>query len=819
VETRKKHKRKKIRNLISPLKKPDHLSLEEWQIALRRQIVQDSFLRVKNIGAHPVFSDFEVRNVKTDRVYRVVVRGETPGINYCSCLDFEVNTLGTCKHIERVLSKLRKDKTAHEALKKPHVSEHSSVTLRYGVKRRVYFSTGKTASPELRKTAEAYFDPEGYLTAGGFKQFDAFMETVKTLKADVHFHPDAMAFIAKARDEENRRVRIGKLTSRKNGPPWEKLIKADLYPYQKAGVLFAAQAGRCLIADEMGLGKTLQAIAATGLMARIYGIEKVLIVCPSSLKYQWRQEIEKFTNRTAQVIQGLWHSRQEQYERTAFFKIVNYDVVHRDLAAIGKWSPDLIILDEAQRIKNWKTRLAKSVKQLSSPYAIVLTGTPLENRIEELHSIVEFIDRNHLGPLFRFLNAHQTVDPSGKVVGYKDLHRLGKTLESILIRRSKKEVLPQLPERMDKNYFVKLEPEQRQIHEENREKAARFIHKWQKYHFLSDEDQQCLMMALQNMRMVCDNTYLLDQQTIKGGKIDELEILLREIFENPKNKVVIFSQWVRMGELVSAMFKVNKWKYVYLHGSVSSSKRGDMIKTFKEDPECRVFLSTDAGGTGLNLQQASVVINLDLPWNPAVLEQRIGRVHRLGQQQAVQVINFVAEDSIEQGMLSLYRFKKSMFAGVLDGGQNEVFMEGGRLNKFMKTVESATSSLKPQAAGDREIEEAEKKEEKNAREETDHDETFFAGNEPPSQTRVPVQPLNHLIKSGIAWLSRMNDSMGKNTDALGGAPQKDAFLAIRRDLETGRQTLQIPLPDEKTVAALCQAFSEILKGFAAQQKR
>lgn len=821
MKTKQNRKCKKSKNQVSPLKRPEHLSLEEWQITLRRQTGQDSSLRIKNIGDHPVFSSFEVRNNKSGRAYRVVIRGETAGINYCSCPDFEVNTLGTCKHVEGVLSKLQKDKTARETLKKPYVSNHSSITLRYGIKRRIYFSTGKSASQELKKAAGEYFDFEGYLTREGFKRFDAFMEAVKTLKDEVRFHPDAMTFIAKVRDEEHRRTRIDKMISKAMSRSfWRSLIKTDLYPYQKEGVLFAAKAGRCLIADEMGLGKTLQAIAAAGLMARAFGIEKVLVVCPSSLKYQWKQEIEKFTDRTAQVIQGLWHLRQDQYQTPAFFKIINYDVIHRDRMAIEKWAPDLIILDEAQRIKNWKTRLAKSVKQLSSPYAIVLTGTPLENRLEELYSIVEFIDRHHLGPLFRFLDAHQIIDPEGKVAGYKDLHRLGKTLESILIRRSKKEVLTQLPERMDKNYFVKLTLEQRQIHEENREIAARVVQKWRRYHFLSDEDQQRLMMALQNMRMVCDNTYLIDKQTIKGQKIDELEILLREIFENPKNKVLIFSQWVRMGELVSAMLKVNNWKYVYLHGGVPSNKRGDLIKGFKGDPECLIFLSTDAGGTGLNLQQASVVINLDLPWNPAVLEQRIGRVHRLGQERAVQVVNFVAEDSIESGMLALYRFKRSMFAGVLDGGQSEVFMEGGRLNKFMQTVESATSSLKPCVPADSNAEAAEtEKEEATAREEISQQETPLNEDKPHPQTETSLQPLNDLIRSGIAWLSKMSEQVEQSTNTSGSAPAENTFLKITRDPETGKQTLQIPLPDEKTIISLRQTFSEIFSGFSNQKKR
>lgn len=155
-------------------------------------------------------------------------------------------------------------------------------------------------------------------------------------------------------------------------------------------------------------------------------------------------------------------------------------MVHRDLAAIEKWCPDLIVLDEAQRIKNWKTRLAKSVKRLPSPYALVLTGTPLENRLEELHSILEFIDRHHLGPLSRFLDRHQITDPTGKITGYRDLHGLGKTFSSILIRRRKSEVLTQLPRRIDKNYFVPMTLEQIQIHEENCELAARIVSKWEK---------------------------------------------------------------------------------------------------------------------------------------------------------------------------------------------------------------------------------------------------------------------------------------------------------------------------------------------------
>src|SRR5262249_5423949 len=146
---------------------------------------------------------------------------------------------------------------------------------------------------------------------------------------------------------------------------------------------------------------------------------RVLIICPTSLKHQWEREISRFVDRPAEVIGGLRPRREAAFQSNTFFKILNYDTVHSDLDLIQEWAPDLVILDEAQRIKNWSTRIAKSVKKVSSTYAIVLTGTPLENRLEELISIVQFVDRFRLGPTYRLLHDHQMRDEDGKVVGYR----------------------------------------------------------------------------------------------------------------------------------------------------------------------------------------------------------------------------------------------------------------------------------------------------------------------------------------------------------------------------------------------------------------
>src|SRR6516165_10655417 len=193
--------------------------------------------------------------------------------------------------------------------------------------------------------------------------------------------------------------------------------------------------------------------------------------------------------------------------------------------------------------------------------------------------------------------------------------------------------------------------------------------------------------------MSCDSTYLLDQETDHGVKADELAALFTDLFADSETKAVVFSQWTRTHDIVSRRLEARGIGYVSFHGGVPSEKRPVLVERFRSDPTCRVFLSTDAGSTGLNLQHASTLVNMDLPWNPAVLEQRIARIHRLGQAQPVRIINFVAKGSIEEGMLSVLAFKRSLSAGILDGGSGEISLGGSRLSRFMKEVENVTGGI------------------------------------------------------------------------------------------------------------------------------
>lgn len=192
----------------------------------------------------------------------------------------------------------------------------------------------------------------------------------------------------------------------------------------------------------------MQAIAAAELMARHFDVQRVLAVCPTSLKHQWTAELARSAGRPAQVIHGLRPRRQAQYGEDAVCRIVNYEMLARDADLIAGWAPGLVIADEAQRIKNWNTVATCALKRIASPYALVLTGTPLENRLEELISIVQFVDQHRLGPTWQLLDEHQLRDDICRVIGYRALDRIQQTLAPVMLRRRKAEVPTQLPKRV-----------------------------------------------------------------------------------------------------------------------------------------------------------------------------------------------------------------------------------------------------------------------------------------------------------------------------------------------------------------------------------
>ncbi|MBI5619193.1 MAG: DEAD/DEAH box helicase [Gammaproteobacteria bacterium] len=807
---------------------PVDLAPADWQRALRRQFGRDQAFVLENRGDHPFFSEFRVGNPQSKASYRVAIRGLDAGDNYCSCLDYATNELGTCKHIEFVLARLEKKRGAKAAFARGWHPPFSEIYLRNDGARALHFRAGPDCPPAVRKAAARLFDASrgGVLREERFGELDPFLATAAKCGHALRAYDDALDFVAGRRDAARRAEVLDSLFPRgASDRKLAKLLEAPLYRYQAEGALFAVRAGRALIGDEMGLGKTIQAIAATEILARHFGVSRVLVVCPTSLKYQWQSEIRRFSGRAARVMAGGRAQREKDFDADDFCKITNYEKLKPDLDLIAEWAPELVIVDEAQRIKNWNTIAARALKRIDSTYALVLTGTPLENKLEELLSIVQFVDQYRLGPAWKLLHEHQVKDELGRVTGYTGLEKIGQTLAPILIRRRRSEVLTQLPSRTDQNLLVPMTELQMAHHQENADIVAKIVARWRRTKFLSETDQRRLTCALQNMRMSCNSTYLLDQETDHGVKADELAALLDGIFVQPDAKAVVFSQWTRTHDIVIRRLKDRGIGYVSFHGGVPSDKRPALVERFRADPHCRVFLSTDAGAAGLNLQHASTLVNMDLPWNPALLEQRIGRIHRMGQTRPVQVVNFVAKGTIEEGMLSVLAFKRSLSAGILDGGQSEISLGGSRLSRFMKEVEKVTGRMgggEAMTPADEAasvgrapvalpVQTATGDESAVAAEMASAADTSVRAGGAPALHDAAVDPWAVLLQAGAQLASALSAA---------GDPEAPSHPWLERDPATGARSLRLPLPPPETTRQLAEALSVIadsLRGTRARQ--
>ena len=764
---------------ISWVVKPDKMTLEEWQRALRKQIAAEETMAVAAVDEKNLPGEYEVRNPQTKQTYKVVYRGEASPWNYCSCMDFKTSRLCTCKHIEKVKLWISENrgKKVHKEL-----PAYTSVYLSYTEGRQIKIRVGSDHHEEFMQLAAHYFDAEGVMFPYAFDDYDKLMMQATEIDSSFRFYQDAIDFILEQRERKFRQQLISKYTDER----LDQLLTVSLYPYQKEGIRFAFERGRSIIADEMGLGKTIQAIGTAELLRREGLAEQIMIVCPTSLKYQWQREIERFTKDTDRspdhpltlVIEGNPLKRKEQYASDIPYKIVSYNCMSNDVKMWGSLQTEVLIMDEVQRLKNWKTQISMAARKVRSDYAVILSGTPLENKLEELYSVMEFADNYCLGPYWQFRADCIVTDDGGKVIGYQNLNKVGETARERLIRRTKKQVALQMPKRTDQNLFVPMTTEQRGMHEEYKEQVAKLVYKWRRTHFLSETDRKKLLQFLSMMRMVCDSTYILDQKSRYDTKVTETMSILQSVFDNGDEKVVIFSQWERMTRLIAYELDKMGIGYEYLHGGVPSAKRRDLIINFTDDPDSRVFLSTDAGSTGLNLQAGSIMINLDLPWNPAVLEQRIARIYRLGQERNVQVINLVARDTIEEGMLGKLRFKTAMFEGVLDNGEDTIFL--GNETKFTAMMDTLGEVLE------------EEKQQPAAPEVSDTE----ADEPEPSAHSAPRQP-QELVAQGISFLSGLAQTLQSPE-----ATQQLVDTLVDIDAETGESHLRIPVPDKQTVQTL-----------------
>jgi len=489
---------------------------------------------------------------------------------------------------------------------------------------------------------------------------------------------------------------------------------------------------------------------------------------------------------------GSAKERPAQYADDRFFTLCNYEQVLRDVVAIEQVSWDLIILDEGQRIKNWEAKTSRVVKALKSPFALVLTGTPLENRLDELFSVVEFIDDRRLGPAFRFFNRHRVVDERGKLLGYKNLDELREKLKPILLRRTRRMVVKELPPRTTEIIRIAPTAEQRDQQAGHRQIIQTIINK----KYLSEMDLLRLQKALLMCRMGADSTFLVDKQPPGySSKLEELGRLLDQLVAEQDRKIVLFSEWTTMLNLIEPLLENRHLPFVRLDGSVPQKKRRELIQRFQNDPDCTLFMTTNAGATGLNLQAANTVINVDLPWNPALLEQRISRAHRMGQKRPVQVFLLVTTDTLEENLLATLSAKHELSLAVLDPDADATTVDLSTGMEELKRRLEVLLGARPEAAED----ESMKAEAEQAAALARKKKIAAAGGQ--------------LVGAAFAFIGEMfpdaDNGGGEETEQLAGVFKAKLSECLERDGD-GNLKMTIALPDETFLDNMARSLARMV---------
>ncbi len=733
--------------------------------------------------------------------YQVTLHDPAAGIGHCSCPDFLSNGLGTCKHIIFLHNHVTKQK----GFKKRSACERFPYVDIFwdarAARPRLFHEQSFAGDDPLAEILAEIFTDDGQYRLPDLEDFMPYLERLQSYKR-VRIQESVMGKLAnRLLDRELAAAADSPL------PNSADYLKVSPYPYQEDGIRFGLYKRAVLIGDEMGLGKTMQAIGLAVLKKEIFGFTKVLVVTLASLKDQWQREIERFTDEKAEVIAGSAAQRKRQYsEDDSLFKITNYEAVLRDVTIIARFKPDLIILDEAQRIKNFETKTAEAVKSLPRQHALVLTGTPLENKLEDIYSIAQFLDPELLSPLWKFAADHFLLSrhKKGKILGYRNLEKLHSKLRPLVIRRRKEEVLDDLPEQLVNDYYLDLHETQAEIHAGYSRSLLPLINK----KFLTPMDLRKIQVLLLKMRQVCDSTYLIDRETNISPKLDELATILGELVVENNRKVVIFSEWTTMTFLIGKHLSKVGIPFVELSGRVPVKKRQALIDEFSTNPECKVFLSTDAGGTGLNLQAADCVVNFELPWNPAKLNQRIGRVNRIGQRsKCVNVINLITKSSIEMRIMAGIQLKGELFSGVFDGGVDEVMFDRKKREEMVNQLrEMLGQELEEPVAEPIPAEELPKdtphflnpevlREEEQAADYTGEEPEGDALPEPAVESPGPVEQspekMEEVLNQGMSFISGLLEmATGRKIEAAGGEGEK----MVKLDKETGEVTLKFKLP-------------------------
>ena len=504
--------------------------------------------------------------------------------------------------------------------------------------------SGKAAVPKYRAMyLDAVLKNGGQLTVEKDKSFKGLVRNMKTIEDSDYEAPLSLKPIMRGYQKE--------------GFLWLKTLRENGF----GGIL----------ADDMGLGKTLQVISLLLMEQHEWKsgekeCRRSLIVCPASLVYNWKRELERFAPELdGVIIAGSIAEREAQIRATKPGQILvtSYDLLKRDVEIYKDIVFAIQVIDEAQYIKNAGTQAAKDVKQITATFKLALTGTPIENRLSELWSIFDYLMPGFLYSYKKFREEIETPIVTNREEEKMD--RLKKMIRPFILRRLKTDVLKDLPEKLEENWFAKLEGEQKALYEAHVEQLRQALNKTTEKEFNSNKMQ--FLAELMKLRQICcDPALLYENYKAESAKTEMCMDMISNAIEGG-HKVLLFSQFTTMLDRLALRLDKAGIRYYMLTGSVNKEKRMEMVENFQNDDVPVFCISLKAGGTGLNLTAADIVIHYDPWWNVAVQNQATDRAHRIGQTNVVNVYKLVTQGTIEEKIIDIQERKRRLAEQILEG--------------------------------------------------------------------------------------------------------------------------------------------------------
>ncbi|WP_231512089.1 SNF2-related protein [Paucibacter sp. KBW04] len=668
-------------------------------------------MQAQTAGA--VLGEYRVSEIdEAGASWRVQVLGAQAIDCRCNCAAFPLSDRGSCEHIAFALAQLLSQPSAAEALRRGPQFDYSEVLLRFGARRQLRWRQGHGCPSVVAEAAQALTDESGRLRAEAPGALAHLLQVAAAAGHELRVEEGVWPLLAHKRDAGQRVLRLEQnYPQGLETPALRNLLKLPLPMFQLEAALFAVSAGRSLLADDLGLGLYAQALGASELFMRHFGVERVLLLCAESAQSRWLAEAQTLSGRAAQMVWGDAQARAEQLaDGQAQIKICASSALAQDLSQLQSFAPELIIVDEAGRL-DAQALAALKVLEAARPeqgFLLLLSGQILSGQPKVLLPLVELLDQQRSGPYARFLSYHARRDAAGQIQGFVGLDALDQTLERLMFSRSKAELSPVLPPALVQLRSVSLSQTQQTLQARALADLRRGVQRWERSDYVSDAEQLALARAVQSLRRLAISPQLMAAASDAPGdaagevqadapKLAAVAAVSRELLGSAVQRLVVFCQWDDALSLLAARLQSQGFKFMQLSANQGLAERQALARRWREDERVQLLLISDAAAAGLQLinegSEANLgLINLELPWSEELLGRRLSALCEESTR-GLPLIQLQAQQGLEQAMLQAMDVLPELPKSCLDGDASLQLLQGEDLSAWMRALALLCSLL------------------------------------------------------------------------------------------------------------------------------